>query len=171
MKPAAIVTAIYAIMEAAGINGVIAGGSARDVLHNMIPKDYDVVVYSATCLDVEAALRRAGQTITATHDTNYGNSDRFEFCVKARIMGVDVDFIGLSLPVTTPEEVIATFDLDINHAWFDKDGTVKIPDYYPAPGQEIYVTSHDITEERTKRLAARFPQYDWADALKESRGK
>lgn len=168
-----IVKAIYAITGAAGIGGVIAGGSARDHLHNLTPKDYDFVLLGLPTADAVAnALRRAGQPITAEYSDHYGNSERFAYCVKTRIMGVDVDFIGLKCKPESVEEILDTFDFDINQCHFDREGTVVIPDHYPAIGDEIYVMRHDeITAERTKRLATRFPQYDWADAINESKGK
>lgn len=172
MKPADIVKAIYAIMDAAGIEGVVAGGSARDTLHGLSPKDYDVIVFDSTPTQVESRLRRADVEVGEKYLNEYATSERFGYCVKARVVGQDVDFIGIQQDPFTPEQAVELFDFDLNQAWFDREGAVQVLQSYPAIGQDITVLPWaELTEARTARIAAKFPQYDWADAIEQSKGK
>lgn len=176
MKIHHIPAAIYAMMAAAGIPGVIAGGSARDALHGLEPKDYDVVVYETgpNRMEVESKLRRLGVEIGQIYQENYEgeSSERFDWCVKAKFLGRDVDFIGLQIPCSNPLEVVESFDFDINQAWFDDAGYVRAHECYPVMGEEISVLQlAELHPERTKKLAAKFPQYDWANALKLTENK
>lgn len=161
--------AIYAIMAAGGLSGVIAGGSARDSLHGMKPKDYDVILYDSTAGEVVKTLRSLGFSVEGEYE-GYGTTERFDYCIKTSMLGVDVDFIGLKTAPSNPQEVIEDFDFDINQAWFDTDGKVNTHKDYPKIGDSIHVIrlsdrSVEYTAARTKKLAERFPQYDWTYAL------
>lgn len=164
-----IVAQLYSELDKAGLRGVFAGGSARDTLHGVEPKDYDFVVTNECECDYAAHLLSDVESIVIQeiHPQAYGDTKRFGWCIKALIYDVPVDIIYCTLDPRTPQEVIDTFDFGINHCYFDTNGVVIKGPAFPAElGHNIVVLPNaELTKERTAKLAFKYSQYNWTDAL------
>lgn len=168
-----IAQALICKLLAHGVNTVCAGGAARDTVLRREVKDFDLVVIDGSSFaDVLVALEDAqGITFVQTYDPKYEDGQRFDYCAKIVVTidskPVHVDVIGLKQKPRNAQEVIDLFDFSINQAYFDPDGYVVVSHYFG--NKKVKVMPHaDLSIERTKKFAQKFPEYDWKDVYFET---
>jgi hypothetical protein len=158
-------------LTAIGVMGLICGGSARDTLLGRADeiKDFDVVVFNGNGLyeDTRDKLIAGGVTITEEFSNAYAHSNRFAWCIKTRIVGQNVDIIGLKVPTGTDQEIVTGFDFDINACYFTEYGHAIA--HYPdslKDGHRVQVLEEaELSPARTAKFIYKFPQFDWSSVV------
>lgn len=160
------VKTLYSILHGLGIQGVIAGGAARCELHGKPIKDYDFIVFGLNYDEVHRKLVNDDVYIDAEYSEAYGNTERFQWCIKVEIEGVAVDLIGVAGAYNV-QTAIDSFDFGINHCYFAPDGVAHPGGWFPRRPGDLVVVLHraELTIERCKRFMREYPQYDWNIAI------
>lgn len=153
-----------------GFPTVLAGGAVRDLLHGLVPKDYDLFfVQGNGALDslgfhsikyristiADGGIVQEHQDYNEVHNT-------LVYVYKFEYLGRPFDVIELE-EVYSPEDVVSTFDLNLNQVWLTPDGYFGMLPDNPIITDEVSLTMNPDrpSKERVQKLAERFPEYDW----------
>lgn len=159
-------------LQSHAIPAVIAGGAARDIHLNRVPKDYDIVVLCNCDMgDVLDALDVVSNDLTAFGDgasmTAADHALNLDWVVKCSILGVSVDVIKQPRLPTTPEQVVEGFDCTLNMVWLDDAGVPVLHPRFPQPGGTVEMLELcDFPEARAAYLSKKFPEYIWPMEIK-----
>lgn len=172
---------LIARLSDAGLEVVCCGGAARDYLHGIDPKDFDLVVLDTSPLLSDSgpayveACRAAGIFIdrVCAGEGSDGHSDGeqdLSWVVKGNMPGLGkVDVIKFTGCQLTVYDVIDTFDYTLNQAWFEevRDRMIvrTVTEYpsvaYGMPNAPV-CRSHIA---RLHKLMAAFPEYGHVSPL------
>lgn len=162
--PNETVKTLYSILHGLGIQGVIAGGAARCELHGKPIKDYDFVVFGLNYDEVRRKLVNDDVYIDEEYSEAYGNTERFQWCIKVEIEGVAVDLIGVAGAYNV-KTAIDSFDYGINHCYFSPDGVAHKGSFFPEVGEQVAVLPRgELSRDRVHRFMGDYPQYSWTGA-------
>ena len=175
-----LINLINLLREEDSLEMVIAGGCARDLLHNRVPKDYDVIMLTSMFSDelvqfinkVIVKLDKGKLSNSKVKDLrieliadNYGADQTSNLAWVIKVMlnnTIEVDFITFNSAPETPKEACEAFDCTLNMAWIDQEGQIHKHEQYPKMGDMIKILDLcDRSEERIKYLGEKFPQYQW----------
>lgn len=163
--PVEVTTALQKLWDA-GYRAVVAGGAARDLLHGLVPKDWDIWVY-----DVSGELNpraEVGVVNDLVFDGDGALSESYpdaesvvDWVLQFDEAGVAIDVCKLRPAVRGAADVVLYFDCTLNTAWLD--GSMEHPTkshLYPEYGGTVlplpYVRDW---EKRKARLTPRYSKW------------
>lgn len=158
------------VQQRLGLPTLFAGGAVRDLLHGKEPKDFDLFLMDGEDFQmydevVERIKAVADDGVVTEHPQYMGGLDTLNSVLHFEVQGRPFDFIVLGSVVYTPEDVVKTFDLNLNQVWLDEDGFYAFYDYlnYPIQTQLVQLTDSPDTPsvDRVDALMERYPEYDW----------
>lgn len=163
--PVEVTTALQKLRDA-GYRAVVAGGAARDLLHGLVPKDWDIWVY-----DVSGELNQRaelGEVNALVFDgdgdmyTSYSDAEGVvDWVLQFVEAGVAIDVCKLRPAVRGAADVVLYFDCTLNAVWLD--GSMEHPTkshLYPEYGGTVlplpYVRNW---EKRKAKLTPRYSKW------------
>lgn len=167
LKDVQVALALVDQLNQWNIHSVVAGGAARDILHDRVPKDYDLVVMdNYELVEVVVALEQIGATCVEPfgHEASMAacDDDKLDWVVKFRYKDVPFDIIQHARLPSDPQEVMEAFDCTLNMVYLNDEGApVKHPDF-PEPGGRVEIRPLcDLPQQRVRYLSQKYPQYQW----------
>lgn len=157
---------VLQVQKDLGLNTVLAGGAARDILYGKEPKDFDLFLlynegYQGEVLERVLAVADAG---TVQEYPTYNEvSETIDFVIYFEVQGRPFDLIILEQDVFSPSDVIETFDLNLNQVWMNEAGLIEYKADHPFVTGDVSLTQSPDrpSKERVLALAEKFSQYDF----------
>lgn len=163
--PVEVTTALQKLRDA-GYRAVVAGGAARDLLHGLVPKDWDIWVYDVSGeLNQRAAVGEVNALVFAGDgDMSESYSDAesvVDWVLQFDGAGVAIDVCKLRPEVRGVADVVMYFDCTLNTAWLDENMEHPTKSYlYPEYGGTVlplpYVRNW---EKRKAKLTPRYSKW------------
>lgn len=119
---AAILWPIWAALPTHRPYAALAGGCVRDLIHNKVPRDWDVLLWGIDLCELEdivESLRRVGWRVTQVHGLGYGGgepdgSERVHSVVEMARGSAELDLILYGQNYQTLESCLLAHDFNIN---------------------------------------------------------
>ena len=156
-----IVNAILTKLDRADPAGYIVGGFAVDTYLDKLPRDLDVCIFETDSfyqlVDI-LTLDEYAFKVVPYYEGDVG----IEWCIKANIQGIAVDFIKWQNAYDLAS-CMQRFDFDVNQAWITREGCVAVTDACMKAHESKVATVNKhhigITSERLSRMNTKFYGY------------
>lgn len=164
---------VLQVQKDLGLNTVLAGGAARDILYGKEPKDFDLFLIDFNDDDVLGFDLDAKVTSVADEGTYYlyphynQDSETINSVYHFEVQGRPFDLIILGGIVESISDIIEGFDLNLNQVWLNEAGLIEYRADHPFVTGDVSLTQSPDrpTKERVLALAEKFPQYDFKAVL------
>lgn len=160
------VTTVLQKLRDAGYRAVVAGGAARDLLHGLVPKDWDIWVYDVSGeASQRAEVREVNDAVFAGNcDISESYSDAesvVDWVLQFDGAGVSIDVCKLRPAVRGAADVVLYFDCTLNAVWLDENTAHPTKSHlYPEYGGTVlplpYVRNW---EKRKAKLTPRYSKW------------
>jgi hypothetical protein len=141
-------------------NGIIAGGAVRDWFLGVPPKDIDIFFGASDFPHVGAQFQ---QVVGDKWDANSERAEEYEamsdigIVLRGEIEGLQIDLVGLNVPVCDPSELLALFDFGITRCAFAPEWLI---DSAEAEQDRLNKTVTLLLDDRPERAQVRFDRFN-----------